>query len=37
VLTEDIFAVPARDLDKARVFMTVFDGAVIYRQQGQRQ
>jgi predicted amidohydrolase YtcJ len=32
VLTEDIFNVPAAGLDKARVYMTVFDGSVIYQQ-----
>jgi predicted amidohydrolase YtcJ len=31
VLTEDIFRVPANDLDKARVYMTIFDGSVIYQ------
>jgi hypothetical protein len=37
VLTEDIFhSAPAR-LDKARVYMTVFDGRVIYRQGAQRR
>jgi len=30
VLTDDIFRMPANDLDKARVYMTVFDGSVIY-------
>ena len=32
VLTEDIFQIPTTDLDKVRVYMTVFDGAVIYQQ-----
>jgi predicted amidohydrolase YtcJ len=32
VLTEDIFHIPAADLDKVRVYTTVFDGAVIYQQ-----
>ena len=31
VLTQDIFRMPANDLDKARVYMTVFDGTVIYQ------
>ena len=31
VLTEDIFHVASADLDRARVYMTVFDGSVIYR------
>lgn len=30
VLTDDIFRVQPDDLDKARVYMTVFDGSVIY-------
>ena len=30
VLSTDIFQIPAADLDKARVYMTVFDGSVIY-------
>ena len=30
VLTADIFRMPANDLDKARVYMTVFDGSVVY-------
>ena len=35
VLTEDIFQVPVASLDKARVYMTVFDGTVIYQQGDQ--
>jgi predicted amidohydrolase YtcJ len=31
VLTDDIFRIPAADLDKVRVYMTVFDGKVIYQ------
>jgi predicted amidohydrolase YtcJ len=31
VLTDDIFGIPATELDKVRVFMTVFDGSVIYQ------
>ena len=30
VLTDDIFRIPTADLDKVRVYMTVFDGSVIY-------
>jgi hypothetical protein len=30
VLTDDIFQIPATALDKVRVYMTVFDGSVIY-------
>jgi hypothetical protein len=30
VLTDDILQMPTTDLDKARVYMTVFDGTVIY-------
>lgn len=30
VLTDDIFRIKPDDLDKARVYMTVFDGSVIY-------
>lgn len=32
VLTDDIFRMPPNDLNQARVYMTVFDGAVIYQQ-----
>ena len=32
VLTEDIFRIAPDELDRARVYMTVFDGAIIYRQ-----
>jgi predicted amidohydrolase YtcJ len=32
VLTDDIFRVSTADLDKVRVYMTVFDGSVIYQQ-----
>jgi len=32
VLTDDIFRIGAAELDKARVYMTVFDGTVVYRQ-----
>jgi len=31
VLTDDVFHVAANELDKVRVYMTVFDGRVIYR------
>jgi predicted amidohydrolase YtcJ len=31
VLTDDIFRIAPTDLDKAHVYMTVFDGAVIYQ------
>ncbi len=31
VLTDDIFRVAGNDLDKVRVYMTVFDGSVIYQ------
>ena len=31
VLTDDIFRMPAQDLDKARVYITVFDGSVVYQ------
>jgi predicted amidohydrolase YtcJ len=34
VLTDDIFRMPPDDLDKARVYMTVFDGSVIYQLTG---
>jgi predicted amidohydrolase YtcJ len=33
VLTDDIFRVATPDLDKVRVYMTVFDGSVIYQSQ----
>jgi len=33
VLTADIFNIPPADLDKARVYTTVFDGAVVYQQR----
>jgi predicted amidohydrolase YtcJ len=33
VLTQDIFRIAPEDLDKVRVHMTVFDGAVIYRRE----
>jgi predicted amidohydrolase YtcJ len=32
VLSDDIFRMPSADLDKVRVYMTVFDGSVIYQQ-----
>jgi predicted amidohydrolase YtcJ len=35
VLTDDIFRMPTTDLDKVRVYMTVFDGSVIYQQGGE--
>jgi predicted amidohydrolase YtcJ len=35
VLTDDIFRIATTDLDKVRVYMTVFDGSVIYQQGGQ--
>lgn len=31
VLTDDIFQLAGSDLDKARVYMTVFDGSIIYQ------
>jgi predicted amidohydrolase YtcJ len=37
VLTDDIFRIATTDLDKVRVYMTVFDGSVIYRQDAQRR
>jgi predicted amidohydrolase YtcJ len=33
VLTDDIFRVATPELDKVRVYMTVFDGSVIYQSQ----
>lgn len=36
VLTQDIFHSAPADLDKARVYMTVFDGRLIYRLDGQK-
>jgi len=36
VLTDDIFRINTTELDKVRVFMTVFDGAVIYQQHSAR-
>jgi predicted amidohydrolase YtcJ len=36
VLTDDIFRMPANDLDEARVYMTLFDGSVIYRRDDQQ-
>ncbi|HEY7964839.1 MAG: amidohydrolase [Steroidobacterales bacterium] len=35
VLTEDIFHVAPANLDRARAYMTVFDGTVIYRSDGK--
>jgi predicted amidohydrolase YtcJ len=35
VLTDDIFRIATTNLDKVRVYMTVFDGSVIYQQGGQ--
>jgi predicted amidohydrolase YtcJ len=35
VLSEDIFHIPPTQIERARVYMTVFDGAVIYRENGQ--
>jgi predicted amidohydrolase YtcJ len=35
VLTDDIFRIAPTDLDKVRVYMTVFDGSVIYQQGGR--
>jgi predicted amidohydrolase YtcJ len=35
VLSDDIFRIATTDLDKVRVYMTVFDGSVIYQQGGQ--
>lgn len=37
VLTEDIMSVPTQELDKVRIYMTVFDGSVIYQKDGARQ
>jgi predicted amidohydrolase YtcJ len=37
VLTADIFQIPAADLDKVRVYMTVFDGSVIYQREATRR
>ncbi len=36
VLTDDIFRMPAADLDKVRIYMTVFDGTVLYEKSGSR-
>jgi len=36
VLTDDIFRIAATELDKVRVYMTVFDGSVIFQQDGAR-
>jgi predicted amidohydrolase YtcJ len=36
VLTDDIFRIATTDLDKVRVYMTVFDGSVIYQQDVRR-
>jgi hypothetical protein len=36
VLTDDIFRIAPRDLDKVRVYITVFDGTVIYQQNARR-
>ncbi len=35
ILTDDIFSIPAADIAKMRVFMTIFDGTVIYRQSSK--
>jgi predicted amidohydrolase YtcJ len=35
VLTDDIFKIPTASLDQVRVYMTVFDGSVIYQQEGK--
>ena len=35
VLTDDVFRIAPTDLDKVRVYMTVFDGRVIYHQAAQ--
>ncbi len=35
ILTDDIFSIPAADIAKTRVFMTIFDGTVIYRQSSK--
>jgi predicted amidohydrolase YtcJ len=35
VLTDDVFRIATTDLDKVRVYMTIFDGSVIYQQGGQ--
>lgn len=32
VLTDDIFRIGANELDKVRVYMTVFDGSIVYHQ-----
>ena len=36
VLSEDIFRIPPPRIDEVRVHMTIFDGAVIYRERGER-
>jgi predicted amidohydrolase YtcJ len=36
VLTQDIFRSAPTQLDQVHIYMTVFDGRVIYRQDGQR-
>jgi predicted amidohydrolase YtcJ len=36
VLSEDIFHIPPTDIERARVYMTVFDGSVIYEVNGRR-
>jgi len=36
VLSEDIFHIPPTEIEGVRVYMTVFDGSVIYRENGQR-
>jgi predicted amidohydrolase YtcJ len=36
VLSEDIFHIPPTEIERARVYMTVFDGSVIYEENGQR-
>jgi predicted amidohydrolase YtcJ len=36
VLSEDIFHIPPMEIERARVYMTVFDGSVIYEENGHR-
>jgi predicted amidohydrolase YtcJ len=36
VLSEEIFHIPPTEIERARVYMTVFDGSVIYEENGQR-
>jgi predicted amidohydrolase YtcJ len=36
VLSDDIFHIAPTEIEKARVYMTIFDGSVIYQENGQR-